>query len=167
MLGPTGETGTNACVTFFYRLSTHRHISVGRLAKTFIDQLCSDTGFNLEDLPRAMTVRDGWQDRERERERERESQKGPCNQRDLMIMMIIAVCFVSHSTLRMWGCPRDVMVEAMDCGIVVSKFEPQSRLHVHFGTNTLGKGMKPPYPPRYGLNSTTTVLSRRMDFGIK
>ena len=25
-----------------------------------------------------------------------------------------------------WGCPRGVMVEAMDCGIVVSKFELQS-----------------------------------------
>ena len=41
------------------------------------------------------------------------------------------------------GCPRDVMVKTMDCGIVVSEFELQSRYYVHFRTNTLGKGMNP------------------------
>ena len=46
----------------------------------------------------------------------------------------------------------------MDCGIVVSKFELQLHYYVHFRANTLGKGMNPPYPPSYGLNSTTTVL---------
>ena len=48
--------------------------------------------------------------------------------------------------------------KAMDYGIVVSKFEFQSRYYVHFRTNTLGKGMNPLYPPSYGLNSTTIVL---------
>ena len=42
-----------------------------------------------------------------------------------------------------WGCPRDVMVKAMDCGNIVSKFVPQSRYYVHFRANTLGKGMNP------------------------
>ena len=56
------------------------------------------------------------------------------------------------------GCPRGVMVKAMDCGIVVREFVLQSRYYVHFRANTLGKGMNPPYPPSYGLNSTTTVL---------
>ena len=32
------------------------------------------------------------------------------------------------------GCPRGVMVKAMDCGIVVSEFELQSRYCVHFRT---------------------------------
>ena len=41
------------------------------------------------------------------------------------------------------GGPRGVMVKALDCGIVVSKFELQSRYYVHFRTNTLGKGMNP------------------------
>ena len=41
------------------------------------------------------------------------------------------------------GCPRGVMVKAMDCGIVVIKFVLQSRYYVHFRVNTLGKGMKP------------------------
>ena len=42
-----------------------------------------------------------------------------------------------------WGCPRGVIVKAMDCGIVVTEFELQSRYYVHFWTNTLGKGMNP------------------------
>ena len=39
------------------------------------------------------------------------------------------------------GCRRSVMVKAMDCEIVVSEFELQSRYYIHFLTNTLGKGM--------------------------
>ena len=38
--------------------------------------------------------------------------------------------------------PPCVMIKAMDCGIVVSEFDLQSRSYVHFWTNTLGKGMK-------------------------
>ena len=41
------------------------------------------------------------------------------------------------------GCPLGVMVKTMDCGIVVSEFELQSRYCVHFRTNTFGKGMNP------------------------
>ena len=42
-----------------------------------------------------------------------------------------------------WGCPRGVMVKAMDWGIVVREFVLQSRYYVHFRANTLGKGMNP------------------------
>ena len=42
------------------------------------------------------------------------------------------------------GCPRGVMVKAMDCGIIVSEFVLQLRYYVHFQANTLGKGMTPP-----------------------
>ena len=56
------------------------------------------------------------------------------------------------------GCPRGVMVKAMDCGIVVSEFVLQSRYYVHFRANTPGKGIEPPYPSSYGLNSIKTVL---------
>ena len=48
------------------------------------------------------------------------------------------------------GCPRGVMVKAMDCGIVVSEFELQSRYYVHFRANTLGKGMNPLILPAMG-----------------
>ena len=46
-------------------------------------------------------------------------------------------------TLFLWGCPRGVMVKAMNCGIVVREFVLQSRYYVHFRANTLGKGMNP------------------------
>ena len=41
------------------------------------------------------------------------------------------------------GCPCDVMVKAMDCGIIVSKFVLQSRYYLHFWANTLGKVLTP------------------------
>ena len=56
------------------------------------------------------------------------------------------------------GCSRGVMVKAMDCGIVGREFVLQSRYYVHFRANALGKRYEPPYPPSYGLNSTSTVL---------
>ena len=48
------------------------------------------------------------------------------------------------------GCPRGVMVKAMDCGIVVSEFVFQSRYYVHLRANTLGKGMNPLILPAMG-----------------
>ena len=48
------------------------------------------------------------------------------------------------------GCPRGVVVKDMDCGIVVSEFELQSRYYVHFRANTLGKGMNPLILPAMG-----------------
>ena len=51
----------------------------------------------------------------------------------------------------LWGCPRGVMVKAMNCGIVVREFVLQSRYYVHFRANTLGKGMNPLIlPPTMG-----------------
>ena len=46
-------------------------------------------------------------------------------------------------THKMRGCPRGVMVKAMDCGIVVREFVLQSRYYIHFRANTLGKVMNP------------------------
>ena len=40
-----------------------------------------------------------------------------------------------------------VMVRALDCGIVASEFELQSRYYVHFRTNTLEKVMNSLIPP--------------------
>ena len=49
------------------------------------------------------------------------------------------------------GCPRGVMVKAMNCGIVVREFVLQSHYYVHFRANTLGKGMNPLIlPPAMG-----------------
>ena len=44
-------------------------------------------------------------------------------------------------TLHQRGCPRGVMVKAMDCGIVVCEFV--FVCYVHFRANTLEKGMNP------------------------
>ena len=55
------------------------------------------------------------------------------------------------STYNSMGCPRGVMVKAMNCGIVVREFVLQSRYYVHFRANTLGKGMNPLIlPPAMG-----------------
>ena len=48
------------------------------------------------------------------------------------------------------GCPRGVMVKAMDCGIVVREFILLSCYYVHFRANTLGKGMNPLILPAMG-----------------
>ena len=50
----------------------------------------------------------------------------------------------------MGGCPRGVMVKAMDCGIVVSEFVFQSHYYIHFRANTLGKGINPLILPAMG-----------------
>ena len=41
---------------------THGNASVGRPARTYIDQLCKDTGCSEEELPVAMNDREGWQE---------------------------------------------------------------------------------------------------------
>ena len=55
---------------------------------------------------------------------------------------------ISAANLIQWlsllkGCPRGVMVKALDCRIVIREFVLQSRYYVHFRANTLGKGMSP------------------------
>ena len=52
--------------------------------------------------------------------------------------------YVEESGIKVFivGCPRGVMVKAIDCGIVVSEFVLQSPFYVHFGENILGKGTK-------------------------
>ena len=41
---------------------THGCARVGRLARTYIQQLCGDTGCNPEDLPEAMNDREKWRE---------------------------------------------------------------------------------------------------------
>ena len=48
------------------------------------------------------------------------------------------------------GCPRGVMVKAMDCGIVESEFVLQSLYYIDFRANTLGKSMNPLILPAMG-----------------
>ena len=45
---------------------SHRRAKIGRPARTYIQQLCVDTGSSLEDIPGVMNNREGWQERVRE-----------------------------------------------------------------------------------------------------
>ena len=45
---------------------THGRAKAGRPARTYIQQLCEDTGCCPEDLPRAMTDREEWRERVRD-----------------------------------------------------------------------------------------------------
>ena len=56
-----------------------------------------------------------------------------------------------HSIFILGECPCGVMVKAMDSEIIVSEFKLQLHYYVW-------ERYEPPYPPSYGLNSTTTVL---------
>ena len=50
-------------------IPSHRHASVGR-PRTYIQQLCTNTGCSLEELPEAMDDRDEWRYRARELQRD-------------------------------------------------------------------------------------------------
>ena len=47
-------------------IPTHGRAKAGRLARTYIQQLCEDTGCCPEDLPRAMNDREEWWERVRD-----------------------------------------------------------------------------------------------------
>ena len=66
----------------------------------------------------------------------------------------------------MGGCPRGVMVKAIDCGIVVREFVLQSRYYVHFRANTLGKGMNPLILPAM-VKIAPLLFFYENGFGIK
>ena len=55
---------------------THGCAKAGRPARTYIQQLCEDTGCSPEDMPEAMNNREKW----------RESQGYPCYQHDMMMI---------------------------------------------------------------------------------
>ena len=128
-------------------IPTHGRTKAGRPARTYIQQLCEDTGCCPEDLPRAMNDREEWRERVR----------------DIRATSAIWWWWWNTQTRRRTlsnntftysnmhsGCPRGVMVKAMDCGIVVSEFVFQSRYYVHFRANTLGNGMNPLILPAMG-----------------
>ena len=69
----------------------------------------------------------------------------------MAIIETITLCINnSNNSIQTRGCPRGVMVKAMDCGVVVSEFELQSCYYVYFRANTFGKGMNPLILPAMG-----------------
>ena len=57
---------------------TYGRAKTGRPARTYIQQLCEDTGCNSEDLPEAMNDREKWREK---------GQGYPCWRHDMMMMM--------------------------------------------------------------------------------
>ena len=81
---------------------TDEHTNTGRPAKTYMHQLCVDTGYCLDDFSRAMDGR-GWErerERDRERERERKSVASACLDDD-NDDFLLSVCLLSHNS-RIW-----------------------------------------------------------------
>ena len=72
-----------------------------------------------------------------------------------LIYIYIYIYIISN--IHLWWNPRSVVAHILDCDIVMSEFELQSRYFVHFWTNTLGKRMNLLISSSYELNSTTTV----------
>ena len=65
---------------YSYGPPTHGRAKAGRPARTYIQQLCEDTGCCPEDLPEAMNDREKWRERVR---------GYPCSQHDMMMMMMM------------------------------------------------------------------------------
>ena len=68
----------------------------------------------------------------------------------MVVVIPIVVSALWMIPQRPGGGPRDVIVKAMDCGIIVSKFILQLRYYIHFQANTVGKGMNPLILPAIG-----------------
>ena len=60
-----------------------------------------------------------------------------------------------------------VGVKILDCDILVSEFEFESRYYVYFRTYTLRKGINYIIFPIYGLNSTIMVLLQGWNWYLK
>ena len=54
-------------------------------------------------------------------------------------MLCVWVTFIFHLKRSHHG----IVINRLDCNIIVSKFKLQSHYYVHFRTNTVRKGMKP------------------------
>ena len=51
---------------YYYGPPAYGQAKAGRPARTYIQQLCEDTGCNPEDLPKAMNDREKWRERVRD-----------------------------------------------------------------------------------------------------
>ena len=59
-----------------------------------------------------------------------------------MNIFIVMITDVSRLTKKIWQ-RSDVTTKVLECSLVVSGFELQSRYYVHFCINTFGKVMNP------------------------
>ena len=64
----------------------------------------------------------------------------------MLQLVVLPQCMPRHP---LGGCSRGVMVKALDCGIVVCKFELQSCRH-SLSDEYPWESYEPPYPPSMG-----------------
>ena len=147
------------------RTPTYSRAKAGRPARTYIQQLCEDTGCSPEDLPEGLNDREKWRERVRDirasgttswwwwwwiiYDLKKNFLKTFLNESELIFLPTVKwfqVLICNSNNLISVIClhifkwifiPRGVMVKAMDYGIVVSEFVLQSRYYVHFRANTL------------------------------
>ena len=62
----SNETRLSCSISFYWFHPTYGWPKAGRLARTYIQQLCEDTGCSPEDLPEAMNDREKWRERVRD-----------------------------------------------------------------------------------------------------
>ena len=60
------KSGDEIIYDVFQWVLSHGRAKAGRPARTYILQLCADTGCSPEDLPEAMDDREGWRERIRD-----------------------------------------------------------------------------------------------------
>ena len=77
-------------------IPTHGRAKAGRPARTYIQQLCEDTGCCPEDLPRAMNDREEW------RERVRDIRAASTIWWWWWLLFIIRYLFANITALKLW-----------------------------------------------------------------
>ena len=82
----------NSLVKFW--TPTHGHTSISRTARTYIEQLCADTGCSLEDLIETMDDREWWW--------ERKSQGTTCYRHDFIMIYIYIYIYYIYIYIRVW-----------------------------------------------------------------
>ena len=100
-------------------IPTHGRAKAGRPARTYIQQLCEDTGCCPEDQPRAMNDREEW------RERVRDIRAAStiwwwwwwylC----ILIFLYIYFTYINFFNIFYVGSPCGVMVKVLDCNFRV------------------------------------------------
>ena len=66
MQDTAGEVGTSSLVMYSYGPPSHGRAKAGQPARTYIQQVCEDTGCSPEHPPKAMNDRERWRERDRD-----------------------------------------------------------------------------------------------------
>ena len=113
---------------------THGCAKAGRPARTYIQQLCEDTGCCPEDLPRAMNDREEWRERVRDIR--------ATSTMMMMMMMIFPAKSYFYFSSRMALTMNNPQIYAIDMALETKEFN-QNSCNVFYGISTY---LYLPYP---------------------